>query len=49
MTVQMIIELNDRQAMQTVVQALEAYKTRLRISIQRAQERLSEFERRYGV
>jgi hypothetical protein len=32
-----------------VLQALEAYKIRLRTGIERTKRRLAEFERRYGV
>ena len=49
MSVHMVIELRDRAGAQTVVQALEAYKTRLRASIARTQRRLAEFETYYGV
>ena len=45
----MIIELADRQGAQVVVQALEAYKARLRASVERARRRLAEFEARYQV
>jgi len=47
MNVQMVIELPDRQGIQTVIHALDAYKTRLRASIERTQRRLNEFEQRY--
>lgn len=49
MTVQMIIEMNDRRTMDSIVQAVEAYKARLRLSITRTHSRLDIFERRYGV
>lgn len=49
MAVQMIIELKDARTMQTIVQALDAYKARLRSSIERSHERLSVFEQRYSV
>ena len=49
MSVQMVIELQDRKGAQTVVQALGAYKTRLRAGIERTKRRLREFEDRYGV
>jgi hypothetical protein len=49
MSVHMVIELRDREGAQTVVQALEAYKARLRVSIARTRRRLAEFEARYGV
>ena len=49
MGIRMVIELLDRGSAQTVVQALEAYKIRLRASIARTQRRLATFEARYGV
>ena len=49
MSVHMVIELRDREGAQTIMQALEAYKARLRASIARTQRRLAEFETRYGV
>jgi hypothetical protein len=49
MSVHMVIELRDREGAQTVMQALEAYKERLRAGIARTQRRLAEFESRYGV
>jgi len=49
MSAQLIIELRDREGAQTVLQALDAYKVRLRASIERTKRRLAEFERRYGV
>ena len=49
MGIRMVIELLDRGSAQTVVQALEAYKVRLRASIARTQRRLATFETRYGV
>ena len=49
MSVHMVIELRDREGAQTVIQALEAYKVRLRPSIARTRRRLAEFETRYGV
>jgi hypothetical protein len=45
----MVIELSDRGSVQTVVQALEAYKVRLRASITRTKCCLATFEARYGV
>jgi hypothetical protein len=45
----MVIELPDRQGAQTVVQALDAYKARLRAGIVRTKQRLEAFESRYGV
>ena len=49
MSAQLIIELRDREGARTVLQALDAYKVRLRASIERTKRRLAEFERRYGV
>ena len=49
MSVRMVIELQGRDGAQTVVQALEAYKARLRASIARTRRRLAEFEAHYGV
>ncbi len=49
MSVQMVIELADRQGAQAVLQALETYKTRLRLGIERTRRRLREFEQRHGV
>jgi hypothetical protein len=49
MSVHMVIELRDREGAQTVVQALEAYKARLRAGIARTRRRLAAFEAQYGV
>ena len=49
MGIHMVIELPDRKSIQTVIQALEAYKVRLRASIARTKRRLAMFETRYGV
>jgi hypothetical protein len=49
MGIRMVIELSDPGSVQTVVQALEAYKVRLRASITRTKRRLATFEARYGV
>ena len=49
MSTQMIIELRDRTGAQMVLQALDAYKVRLRAGIERTKRRLAEFELRYGV
>ena len=49
MSVHMVIELRDREGAQTVLQALDAYKVRLRAGIERTKRRLAEFEARYGV
>jgi hypothetical protein len=48
-SIRMVIDLPDRASVQTVVQALEAYKVRLRASITRTKRRLATFEARYGV
>ena len=42
MTVQMVIEVQNRQGAQAVVQAMEAYKARLRFSIERTKRHLAE-------
>lgn len=49
MAIQMVIEVSDRQGVQVVLNALEAYKARLRASIERTKYRLNEFETRYRV
>ena len=49
MGIRVVIELPDRGSAQTVVQALEAYKGRLRVSIARTRRHLATFEARYGV
>jgi hypothetical protein len=49
MSVQMVIELRDHAGAQTVLQALNAYKVRLRAGIERTKKRLAEFEARYKV
>ena len=49
MGIRMVIELPDQGSAQTVVQALEAYKLRLRANITRTKRRLATFEARYGV
>jgi hypothetical protein len=49
MTVQMVIEVQDRQGVQMIMQALDGYKVRLRSSIERTKRRLAAFEARYGV
>jgi hypothetical protein len=48
-SVHLVIELRDREGAQTVMQALDAYKVRLRAGIERTKRRLAEFEARYGV
>jgi hypothetical protein len=49
MAVRLVIELQEKQGAQPVLQAIEAYKLRLRAGIDRARRRLAEREERYGV
>ena len=49
MSVQMVIELREKQSAQSILQAIESYKVRLRASIKRGKRRLRQFEERYGV
>lgn len=49
MSVRMIIEVSNASGAQTVLQALDAYKQRLRAGIERTRQRLTTFEVRYGV
>jgi hypothetical protein len=49
MSVQLVIELREKQGAQPVIQAIESYKARLRASIERTQRRLDQFEQRYDV
>lgn len=49
MSVHMVIELRDAAGAQTVLQALDAYKMRLRAGIERTKQRLAMFEARYDV
>jgi hypothetical protein len=49
MTVQMVIELKGKQGAQPVLQAIETYKSRLRVGIERSKRRLAHFEQNYGV
>ena len=49
MTVQMVIEVQDRQGAQTIMRALDGYKSRLRYGIERTKRRLATYEARYGV
>jgi hypothetical protein len=46
---QMVIEVQDRQGAETIVQALDGYKVRLRVGIERTKRRLATFEARYSV
>ena len=49
MSVELVLELSSRKSAQTVLHALDAYKTRLRASIQRTHRNLANFEQRYGI
>jgi len=49
MTIEVVLEVADRQSAQTVLNALDAYKGRLRADIQRTRRKLREFEERYAV
>lgn len=49
MSVQMVIELREKGSAQPVIQAIEAYKARLRAGIERSKRQLTQFEQRYGV
>lgn len=49
MSVQMVIELKEKRGVEPVLQAIEAYKTRLRASIERTKRRLRQFEERYNI
>jgi hypothetical protein len=49
MSVQMVIELREKRSAQSVLQAIESYKARLRAGIERGKRRLGQFEQRYGV
>jgi hypothetical protein len=49
MSVQMVIELREKQSAQPILQAIESYKTRLRAGIKRTRRRLAQFEQCYGV
>ena len=49
MGIHMVIELPDRRSVQTVIQALEAYKVRRRAGIARTKRRLATFETHYRV
>lgn len=47
MSIQVVIESS--QSTKPVLQAIESYKTRLRIGIERTRRRLAQFEHRYGI
>lgn len=49
MTVELVLHGASRETAQTVFNALDAYKVRLRASINRTQRNLMKFEQRYGV
>jgi hypothetical protein len=49
MGVQMVIELREKRATEPILQAIESYKARLRVGIERTRRRLGQFEQRYGV
>ena len=49
MSVELVLEVDSRQGAQTVLNALDAYKARLRSSIERTRRKLLSFEQRYGV
>ncbi|MBU0512528.1 MAG: hypothetical protein KKD28_06775 [Chloroflexi bacterium] len=49
MSVQMVIELSNRNGAQTVLDAVETYKACLKASIQRTRRKLSDLEHRYNV
>ena len=48
MSVQFVIEVDDRDGARVVLNALDAYKAHLRDSIGRTRRRLSDFEKPYG-
>jgi hypothetical protein len=49
MSVELVFEVKSRESAQMVVNALDAYKAKLRASIQRTRRNLGHFEQRYGV
>jgi len=49
MSVQFVIEVDDRDGARVVLNALDAYKAHLRDSIGRTRRRLAGFEKDYGV
>ncbi len=49
MSVQMVIELREKQGVESILQAIEVYKTRLRGSIERTKRHLQQFEEQYKV
>ena len=49
MPVELVLEVTSRSTAQTVVNALDTYKTKLRASIGRSRRSLEQFEQQYGV
>lgn len=49
MTTRMIIEFEAEQGYQSVLSAIDAYKSRLKAGISRTRRQLASFEGRYGV
>lgn len=49
MSVQLVIELREKEGAQPILQAIESYKARLRAGIERSKRRLAQFEAQYGV
>lgn len=49
MSIELVIELPDRQAVRTLQHVLESYQVRLRASIKRTRRRLASFEERYAT
>ena len=49
MSVELVLEMRNRESARSVVNALDAYKSKLRASIQRTRRNLKVFEQRYGV
>ncbi len=49
MSVQFVIEVDDRDGARVVLNALNAYKSQLRQSIERTRRRLADFESRHGA
>jgi hypothetical protein len=49
MTVEMTIKLTSPQAAQTIIRAIDQYKSQLRASIERTQRKLAQFEQQYKV
>ncbi len=49
MSVELVLEVTSRSTAQTVFNALDAYKAKLRASIGRSRSSLQHFEQQYGV